>query len=153
AALYYRRLMEAGGRKGEFVIANLDWSVVAMLDSLAGRLAVQHRTFEAGSLDIESQGIPMFRAVGDNATADVIEAIEADEIQHVRFANTWLKRLADAEPRTVLQVAAAMAWLRQVVAATGGEALHQIATSVENRELAGFSKAEVAEVARLEQFV
>ena len=49
----------------------------------------------------------------------MMEAIEADEIQHVRFGNDWVKRLTDAEPRAVLQVAAAMAWLRKVVEATG----------------------------------
>jgi uncharacterized ferritin-like protein (DUF455 family) len=152
-ALLYRRLLEMDGWKGMYPIANLDWSVVAMLDSLAARLAVQHRTFEAGSLDIESFAIRMFREVGDHETADVMEAIEADEIPHVRFANEWLKRLADAEPRTVLQVAAAMTWLRRVVAATGGEPLHEVATATDARELAGFSTAEIAEVSRLEQEV
>ena len=48
AALSYRHLKELGGWKGMYPIANLDWSVVAMLDSLPARLAVQHRTFEAG---------------------------------------------------------------------------------------------------------
>jgi uncharacterized ferritin-like protein (DUF455 family) len=152
-AMVYRRLLELGGWKGMYPIANLDWSVVGMLDSLAARLAVQHRTFEAGSLDIETFAIRMIREIGDHETADVMEAIEADEIQHVRFANDWLKRLADAEPRTVLQIAAAMTWLKRVVDATGGEPLHEVATAVEARELAGFSTAEIAEVTRLEQEV
>jgi uncharacterized ferritin-like protein (DUF455 family) len=152
-ALLFRRLQEIGGWKGMYPIANLDWSVVAMLDSLAARLAVQHRTFEAGSLDIENFGIQMMHELGDHETAEVMEAIEADEIPHVRFANEWLKRLADAEPRSVLQVAAAMTWLRRVVDATGGEPLHEVATATETRELAGFSTAEIAEVSRLEQEV
>jgi len=152
-ALMYRRLKEMGGWKGMYPIANLDWSVVAMLDSLAARLAVQHRTFEAGSLDIETFAIQMTHELGDHETAEIMEAIEADEIPHVRFGNDWLRRLADAEPRTVLQVAAAMTWLRRVVDATGGEPLHEVATAAEARELAGFSTAEIAEVARLEKEV
>jgi uncharacterized ferritin-like protein (DUF455 family) len=151
SALIYQRLLAYGGWKGMYPIANLDWSVVAMIDSLAGRLAVQHRTFEAGSLDIESQAIPVFREVGDHETADAMEAIEADEIQHVRFANYWLKRMSETEPRTVLQVAAAMAWLKRVVSATGGESPHEIATAADARRLAGFSTGEVAEVQRLER--
>lgn len=151
AALYYRRLKELGGRKGDYPIANLDWSVVATIDSLAGRLAVQHRTFEAGSLDLGRQGVPMFRECGDDTTADIIEAIETDEIQHVRFANAWLKRFADADPRIVLEIASAMNWLRMVVTATGGDRLKPIATDVESRQLAGFTAAEIAEVARLER--
>lgn len=153
AALYYLRLLEMGGWKGMFPIANLDWSVVAMIDSLAARLAVQHRTFEAGSLDIEHQAIPQWREKGDDATADVMEAVEADEIPHVHFANKWLKRLTEAEPRAVLQIAAAVAWLRRVVAATGGKMLHPIETSAASRLLAGFSTAEVDEVKRAEQLL
>jgi uncharacterized ferritin-like protein (DUF455 family) len=151
AALFHRRLTACGGRKGQYPIANLDWSVVAMIDSLAGRLAVQHRTFEAGSLDIETQAIPMFRESGDPITADVMEAIEADEIQHVRFANYWLKRLTEEDPRTVLRIVKAMAWLKRVVSATGGEAPHEIATDAESRRFAGFSAGEIAEVQRLER--
>jgi uncharacterized ferritin-like protein (DUF455 family) len=150
-ALMHRRLLEMGGYKGEFPIANLDWSVVGMLDSLAARLAVQHRTFEAGSLDIEGEAIPMLREVGDDETADVKEAIEADEIAHVRFANEWLKRMADSDPRTVLQVAAAMAWLKKVVATTTLDELKVIGTNVESRQMAGFSTKEVAAVARVDQ--
>ena len=153
AALYYNRLRELGGRKGDYPIANLDWSVVAMLDSLAERLAIQHRTFEAGSLDIESGGIPMYREIGDDVTADIVEAVAADEIQHVRFGNVWLKRLTDAEPRAVLRIAAAVSWLRGVVVATGGDPLKHIATSVESRELSGFSQAEIVEVQQMERQV
>ena len=153
AALYFRRLQELGGQKGDYAIANLDWSVVAMLDSLPARLAVQHRTFEAGSLDLESQGIPMYRDAGDDDTADIMEAVVADEFQHVRFANVWLKRLTEADPKAVLQVAAAIAWLRGVVVATGGDSLKLVATSVESRELAGFSAADIAEVTRRESVV
>ena len=153
AALYLRRLVELGGRKGQHAIANLDWSVVTMLDSLSARLAVQHRTFEAGSMDLESQMILMLRAAGDSATADIMEAVTTDEIQHVRFANVWLKRLTDANPRSVLQIASAMVWLRRVVIATGGDPLKQIATDVESRQLAGFSNEDNAEVARLEGIV
>ena len=153
AILYFRRLQELGGRKGEYAIANLDWSVVGMLDSLAARLAVQHRTFEAGSLDLEDQGIPMFREAGDDMTADLMDAVIADEIHHVRFANMWLKRLADADPRVVLEVAAAITWLRGVVVATGGDPLKRVATSVGSRELAGFSPADIAEVTRMERLV
>src|SRR5262252_7788975 len=40
ATLLYKRLRAYGGWKGEYPIANLDWSVVTMIDSLAGRLAV-----------------------------------------------------------------------------------------------------------------
>jgi uncharacterized ferritin-like protein (DUF455 family) len=149
AELAHLHLKEMGGWKGMYPIANLDWSVVAMLDSLAARLAVQHRTFEAGSIDMEIAAVPMLRDIGQDAAAEVMDAVEADEIQHVRFANEWLRRLTDAQPRAVLQIAAAMAWLRKVVDATGLDTLKDIATSDEMRQMAGFTAAEVTEVARL----
>jgi uncharacterized ferritin-like protein (DUF455 family) len=153
SALMYRRLVEIGGRKGEFPIANLDWSVVAMLESLAARLAIQHRTFEAGSLDMEAEAGDLWREAGDDETGEIFDAIESDEIAHVRFANEWLKYMTDADPRVVLHVAAAVAWLRKVVVATGGRPILPIPTSAENRQLASFSPAEIAEVERLEQLV
>ena len=151
--LAYRHLLELGGWKGMYPIANLDWSVVAMLDSLPARLAVQLRTFEAGSLDVENVAPAMLRDMGQDPLADIIEAIEADEIQHVRFGNEWVKRLTAADPRTVLRVASAMAWLQKVVEKTGDDALKEIATIGSARQLAGFSQAEVHEVTRLERTV
>jgi uncharacterized ferritin-like protein (DUF455 family) len=142
-----------GGHKGQYPIANLDWATVGMIDSLPARLAVQHRTFEAGSLDMENEGIPLFRELGDDAIAEMMEAIEADEIAHVRFANEWIKRLTDADPRAVLKVAAAMTWLKRVIAETGGHPLHEIKTDAKSRELAGFSSEEIAVVSRLEEVV
>src|ERR671921_1407907 len=38
-AMCDRRLKAIGGRRGQYPIANLDWSIVAMIDSLAGRMA------------------------------------------------------------------------------------------------------------------
>jgi uncharacterized ferritin-like protein (DUF455 family) len=147
AGLYYRRLKEVGGRKGEFPIANLDWSVVSMLDSLPARLTVQQRTFEAGSLEVDANRILEFRAAGDDTTADIMEGIEADEIQHVRFANDWLKRLSASDPRTVLKVASAMAWVKGVIEATSRSsdkhAEDELPVNVEARRLAGFSNAEI----------
>jgi uncharacterized ferritin-like protein (DUF455 family) len=150
AELFLRRLEELGGWKGMYPIANLDWAVVAQIKSLVARLAVQHRTFEAGSLDIEAEAVPMLRDMGLDEVADVVDAIEADEIQHVRFANEWLKKLTDSQPRAVLDVAKAMAWLRDVVAATSDDPLKVISTNGQMRQMAGFSEAEVAEVTRME---
>jgi uncharacterized ferritin-like protein (DUF455 family) len=147
AALYYRRLKEVGGRKGEFPIANLDWSVVSILDSLPARLAVQQRTFEAGSLEVDASRIMEFRTIGDHTTAEIMEGIEADEIQHVRFANDWLKRLATSDPRTVLKVASAMTWVKGVIEATSRDSDQhpedELPVNVEARRLAGFSNAEI----------
>lgn len=151
AEIALRHLQSMGGWKGMYPIANLDWSVVGMIDSLPARLTVQHRTFEAGSLDIEVAAVPMLRDMGHEGAAEMTDAIEADEIQHVRFANEWIRRLTDAQPAAVLQIASAMAWLKRVVAVTGDDPIKVITANDETRQLAGFSRHEIQEVVRLDQ--
>jgi uncharacterized ferritin-like protein (DUF455 family) len=114
AAILYRRLRELGGRKGQFPIANFEWGVTAMIDALPGRLAVQNRTFEAGLIDLLGSLQVIWREAGDGETADLLDAILADEIMHVRFANRWLKRATEENPRVLLSVAMAVRFLGRV---------------------------------------
>src|SRR5262245_62785127 len=102
--LLYRRLRELGGTKGEFPVSNFEWRVTGMLDSIVARLAVQNRTFEAGQMDIVGKVIDDWRGCGDEVTAQILEGILADEVQHVRFANHWIRRLAEADRRVLLKV-------------------------------------------------
>lgn len=164
ADLRYRRLRELGGYKGEFPIINQEWGVVCMLDSVPARLAVQNRTFEAGSLDGLPVAIESWRDIGDDRTAEIIETILADEILHVRFANAWLKRLAKEDPRVLLKVAAAMQQVESVIAAlsprSGDRSVdgvdlvtvkRDVRTNADDRRAAGFTDEEIAEVLRKEQ--
>lgn len=157
-----RRLRELGGRKGEFPVSNYEWNVTGMVDNLPGRLAIENRTFEAGLIDILGQLETDWRAAGDHRTADTLEAILADEITHVRFANRWIRQLTEQEPRTLLKVAQAIRFLRAVNAAMAPvvgttnaagvpitEAkLQAPAVDVQGRLEAGFSEEEVHEVLR-----
>jgi len=155
-----RRLGEIGGRKGEFPIANFEWGVTLMLDDLPGRLAVENRTFEAGLIDILGQMRHVWRQHGDATTADLFDAILADEITHVRFANRWIKRLTEEDPRVLLKVALAIRHLRQVNGAllpkpgevnTVGIVIppkEAPAVNVEGRIEAEFTREEVLEVLR-----
>ncbi len=160
--LLYRRLLELGGRKGEFPVSNFEWRVTGMLDSLAARLAVQNRTFEAGQMDIVARVAGNWRDAGDERTAELLEGILADEVQHVRFANRWLRRLAEEDPRVLFKVAAAMRFLSAATAALAprpGE-VNAVGTpisdpgdrvpmvNVEDRRLAEFTEEEIHEVLR-----
>lgn len=161
-ASLYRRLREIGGRKGEFPISNFEWTVTCMLDSLAARLALQNRTFEAGELDLLGQLPAKWRDVGDEKTAEVLESILSDEITHVRFANQWLKRMVQEDRRTLLRIAMAVRFLAAVQAAVApreGELSpagiaftapkdRLLEVNVEDRKLADFSDAEIDEFLR-----
>ncbi len=157
ARLCYQRYVEKGGRKGDFPIINMEWCVVCMLDSLPARLAVQNRTFEAGSMDAFRTMIDWWREAGDEQASEIMETILADEVQHVRFANQWLKLMSEENPRILLKVAEAMAYLKRVREAlttqageleTGGrsarQAEHGIPVSTEDRREADFTEQEIA---------
>jgi uncharacterized ferritin-like protein (DUF455 family) len=164
--MLYRRLSELGGKKGEFAVMNYEWGITCMMDSLVARLALQNRTFEGGEMDLLRELVDVWRKSGDDKTADILEGILADEIQHVRFANQWLKRLAREQPRTLLKVAQAIRFLQSVTAAlapkpdevnAAGVALSQftrveVFANIEDRRIAEFTEEEIAEILRQEGF-
>jgi uncharacterized ferritin-like protein (DUF455 family) len=157
-SILYRRLREKGGRKGEFPIVNFDWAVSMMIDDLPGRLAVQNRTLEGGEMDLLRHLIKFWRDIGDEPTAEAMEAILADEVQHVRYANRWLRTLAREDARSILDVARAMSFLKTATEAVGlwraaassesgvgGPARGLVASpSAEDRRLAEFTETEIA---------
>lgn len=146
----HRKLVAMGGRKGEFPISAFEWNVTCAVDDLAGRLATQNRTFEAGAMDVVGGLAPALRDA-DPEIAQLLEAILADEIQHVRFANRWIKRFAERDPRTLLKVAMAMRFLGRANAALqsrAGETNAAPAVNVDDRRLAEFSDEEISEILR-----
>lgn len=152
ARLASRRLIERGGWKGEFPVINQEWGVVCAVDSLLGRLAIQNRTFEAGSLDSSLELLAWWRRLGDDDTADVLEGIHADEVFHVRLANDWIERMTLDNPRAQLEVAAAMIAVKRRLAMlrSGTESRLKVTVPVNttDRRAAGFTDDEIAELTR-----
>lgn len=159
----HRRLVEMGGYKGEFPISTFEWSVTCAIDNLVGRLASQNRTLEAGAMDVVGESLRVWRQLGDERTVAVLDAILADEIQHVRFANRWIKQLAAEDRRVLLKVAMAVRFLAQVntllqpkegeTNAVGmtldGFASDRIpSVNIADRKLAEFSDDEIHEILR-----
>lgn len=156
----YRRLRELGGRKGEFPIFNFEWCVTNTRPTIAGRLAIQNRTFEAGQMDLLGALRKRWREVGDERTAELLESILADEVNHVRFANRWIKQLARENGRVLMEVAVAVRFLAEANAAgytTSGverqesvEGNHAIGggTNIDDRRNAEFTDEEIASVLR-----
>jgi len=160
--LCLRRLMELGGHKGEFPVMNYEWGVVCMMDTLAGRLCLQNRTFEGGEMDLLRRLAGIWKEAGDETTSELMDALLADEVQHVRFANVWFKRMASEDRRVLLKMAQAVGYLRAVTAAMAPEpgevnaagvsltewAHMEAFTNVEDRLLAGFTEYEIEELLR-----
>lgn len=109
-----RRLEQMGGHAGQFPIAVFEWSVTCAIDNLVGRLASQNRTFEGGAMDVVGGLIQRLSDAGDHETASMLDAILADEIQHVRFGNRWIRKFAELDRRTLMKVAMAVRFVDAV---------------------------------------
>jgi len=154
----HQRLRQLGGYKGEFPIGNFEWAVTNMCDTLAARLAIQNRTFEAGQMDLLGTLRQIWRSVGDERTAEVLEHILADEINHVRFANQWIRKLVQADRRLLLKVACAVRFLADANSAiseptansgeTSAQQHKKIGINVEDRRHADFNDDEINEILR-----
>jgi uncharacterized ferritin-like protein (DUF455 family) len=155
----YRRLRQLGGFKGEFPIGNFEWAVTNMCDTLAARLAIQNRTFEAGQMDLLGGLRKIWRSIGDEATAEVLEHILADEINHVRFANQWIRKMIQEDRRLLLKVAGAIRFLADTNAAlangtgassteTSADKHTKLGINIDDRRHADFSDDEINEILR-----
>ena len=144
----FRRCYERrGGRVGEYPVLNFQYRIATRLESLVGRLAVQNRSFEAAGIDAIQDGIREAREAGSEDLVELLDTQLADEVQHVRYANEWVKRLVErggpeATFKMVRAVSQANAAMRQVA----GEALTSYPVAEEVRREAGFEPGEIEAV-------
>jgi len=150
ARAYRAHLETRGGHVGQFPVLNFQYRIITARPDLISRLVIQNRSFEAGGLDAIEFGVGEARASGQDDLAEFYAAQLADEISHVRFANTWIRKKLKEEPRTLLQMGAAMnaaaAAFRLVMGSEGTEGVEYPAATQARRE-AGFTEQEVRQVA------
>jgi uncharacterized ferritin-like protein (DUF455 family) len=145
--LMFRRIYEArGGRVGQFPVLNFQYRIVARLNDLLGRLAVQNRSFEAGGIDAVRFAIEEAHKAGDTELAELFEAQQADEILHVRFANEWIRDEIQKHPAKGLVLARALndaARAFHFVMGTEGTSNVRYTVDAEGRLDAGFDAEEI----------
>lgn len=141
----FRRLLEArGGYVGQYPVLNFQYRIIMALDSLIGRLAVANRSFEAGGLDAIQDGIDASKGDDDADFISLFDAQLADEMQHVRYANVWIKKLIDLQgPRAVMALARAVAHADEAYKQIVGESgvVYKVADGL--RREAGFTDDEI----------
>ena len=143
----FRRIFEnRGGKIGEYPVLNFQYRIIANLDELLSRLAVQNRSFEASGIDAVSFAIDAARENGDQELVELFEMQQADEITHVRFANEYIRDCIRKNPRAALQIARALtrasAAFMQVMG-TEGTAKVEYLVDERGRLEAGFEPEEV----------
>lgn len=92
ALMYVRRMRECGIAFGELPVSNYFWRVVAPMETPLDFVTRLNLTFEQANLDFSKHYAALFREVGDNATAAVLEKIHLDEIGHVGHGLKWFRR-------------------------------------------------------------
>lgn len=97
------RLREFGHDYGDFDAHNGLWEMAEKTahDGLA-RMALVPRVLEARGLDVTPGMIVKLRALGDGATADILEVILREEVAHVAAGSRWYRwhcERAGVEPR------------------------------------------------------
>jgi uncharacterized ferritin-like protein (DUF455 family) len=91
-ALLDRRLHSLGSHYGALPAHDGLWdAAMATAHDVLARLAVVPMVLEARGLDVTPATITRFAAVGDTATARILERILKDEIVHVRAGATWFE--------------------------------------------------------------
>jgi uncharacterized ferritin-like protein (DUF455 family) len=98
------RLREFGHDYGDFDAHNGLWEMAVKTahDGLA-RMALVPRVLEARGLDVTPGMIVKLRALGDDATADILDVILREEVGHVAAGSRWYRwycARAGVEPRT-----------------------------------------------------
>lgn len=96
---YAARAAALGVALGDCPVTGHFWNKVERLATPLGFVCTMGLTFENANLDFAAEYAVAARAAGDDATAAVLDEVQADEIDHVRFAWTWLGRLAPDESR------------------------------------------------------
>ena len=144
----FRRCYERrGGRVGEYPVLNFQYRISTRLDSLVGRLAVQNRSFEAAGIDAIQDGIREAREAGADDLVDLLDTQLADEVQHVRYANEWVKRLVErGGPEATFGVVRAVSQANAAMRQVAGEALTSYPVAEDVRREAGFEPGEIEAV-------
>ena len=139
-ALLRARLRELGHDYGDFDAHNGLWQMAEKTahDGLA-RMALVPRVLEARGLDVTPAMIDKLRALGDDATADILETILREEVAHVAAGSRWYRWYCTRdgiEPR---------ARFRELLAEYARAVLHG-PFNLEARAAAGFDADELAQL-------
>ena len=135
----FRRAFEARGTTvGQHPVLSFEYRMVTKIDTLVGRLAVQNRSFEAAGIQAIGDGLDAVRKAGEEDLVALFDSQLADEVQHVRYANEWIKKLVAENPRAALDVIRGVTQARAAFKVIAGDALIEVSLADELRAEAGF---------------
>lgn len=92
AMMYVRRMKDCGIGFGNLPVNDHFWRLIAPMETPMDFVTRLNLTFEQANLDFSKHYAALFRQVGDNATAAVLEKIHLDEIGHVGHGLKWFRK-------------------------------------------------------------
>jgi uncharacterized ferritin-like protein (DUF455 family) len=92
AMMYLRRMKDCGIAFGDLPVNDHFWRIVAPMETPLDFVTRLNLTFEQANLDFSKHYAALFRQVGDNSTAAVLEKIHLDEIGHVGHGLKWFRK-------------------------------------------------------------
>lgn len=92
AMMYVRRMKDCGINFGDLPVNDHFWRLIAPMETPLDFVTRLNLTFEQANLDFSKHYAALFRQVGDNATAAVLEKIHLDEIGHVGHGLKWFRK-------------------------------------------------------------
>lgn len=97
-SLYLERMRTLGTELGDVGVGGYFWRTMSDLDDPAAFVSHMSLTFEQANLDHARHYADLFRRFGDEQTADVMDAVYADEVRHVGFGVRWMAKWHPDEP-------------------------------------------------------
>jgi uncharacterized ferritin-like protein (DUF455 family) len=89
--MYAHHLAQLGHPFGSFPVRDWFWERVPSVRTTTELVALMGLGFEGANLDHTTRFAALFRAVGDDAAAELTDVIGQEEIPHVRFAARWFR--------------------------------------------------------------
>ena len=117
--MYAARLAAGGAALGDYPVSGYFWNKSGEITSPLRFVCAMSLTFENANLDHTVESADAARRAGDAKTAAVIERVHRDEIEHVRFGWTWLRRLKAARETEWDAFRASLTWPQRPAKARG----------------------------------
>jgi uncharacterized ferritin-like protein (DUF455 family) len=90
--MYLQRMRECGVEFGEWPVSGQFWRMVEPMKTPMDFVSRLSLTFEQANLDYSLHFASVFRKIGDQKTARLLEQIYEDEISHVQHGLEWFRQ-------------------------------------------------------------
>ena len=118
--MYLARLEAYGARFGDWPVNGYFWSKIPDVTTPLRFLCAMSLTFENANLDHTEEYAEAALKAGDPKTATVIEQVQRDEIEHVRFGWEWLQVFKQEDESAWEAFRANLTWPLRPAKAKGG---------------------------------